>query len=256
MPDFIRSLMERNRCDNMELESLPPPSLGDRSTSLETRTSSPRRRYPSGVEVVAPSKPSPLRRTRETSSSESSHAPDYEHSTGFDSATAPQMPPVHRVSEVDHLALVSNLDGVQQQGPEEPARGRILDGSAEAVDDIDKLIAELEAVDGGGNPGEETNKGADENRVPNQVPDHWLNTDIERGLTTTQANSRRKTSGFNELKVEKEKNLFFQFFLFFRGPIQFVMLVSPLLCSPVYPIGKLFKSSIMSRADSMYGSVL
>ncbi len=247
MPPSIRSLMGRNRCDNLELESLPPPRLGDRSTSLETRTSTPRRRYPSGSEGVPPSKPS-LRRTRGFSSSESSDAPDYGNSTDIIPATAPQIPPFHRVSAVHRPALVSGLDGVQEQHPEEPARGSVLSSNAEAVDDIDQLIAELEAADGGGKPVGETKEGGEGTSVPNRIPDHWLNTDTERGLTTTQANRRRKTCGFNELKVEKEKNLFVQFFLFFRGPIQFVMLVSSFSCLPVHLVGKLFKSNVHAQS--------
>jgi len=247
MAPSIRSLMGRNRCDNLELESLPPPKLGDRSTSLETRTSTPRRRYPSGSEGVAASNPSP-RRTRGFSSSESSDAPDHGNSADVISAMAPQIPPIHRVSGVHRPALFSGLDGVQEQHPEEPARGSILGSNTEAVDDIDQLIAELEAADGGEKPVGQTNAGVEGTSVPNRIPDHWLNTDTERGLTTTQANRRRKTCGFNELKVEKEKNLFVQFFVFFRGPIQFVMLVSFFLCLPVHLVGKLFKSNVHAQS--------
>lgn len=247
MPPSIRSLMGRNRCDNLQLEPLPPLRLGDRSTSLETRTGTPRWRYPSGSEGVAPSNPS-LRRTRGFSSGESSGSPDYGNSTDIVSATAPRIPSIHRISKVDHPALVSGLDGAQEQHPEESARGNILGSNAEAVDDIDLLIAELEAADGGEKSVGATKEKGEGTGVPNPIPDHWLNTDTERGLLTTQANRRRKTCGFNELKIEKEKNLFLQFFLFFRGPIQFVMMVSSFFWLPAHLVGKLFESNFHTQS--------
>lgn len=247
MPPSIRSLMGRNRCDNSKLESLPLPRLGIRSTSLETTTSTSRRRYPSSSEGVAPSNPS-LRRTRGFSSGGSSDSPDYGNSTDAVSATAPRIPFIHRFSEGGHPGLVSGLDGVQEQHPGDPARASFPGSNSEGVDDIDQLIAELEAAGGGENPVGATEERGEGTGVPNPIPDHWLNTDTERGLLTTQADRRRKTCGFNELKIEKEKNLFVQFFLFFRGPIQFVMMVSSFCRLPVHLVSKLFKSSVHAQS--------
>lgn len=50
------------------------------------------------------------------------------------------------------------------------------------------------------------------------VPDEWLLTDISHGLTTAEADSRRKKSGWNELSTEKE-NMFLKFVGYFKGPI-------------------------------------
>lgn len=247
MPPFIRSLMGKTRCDNLELESLPPPRLGVRSTSLETTTSTPRRRYRSSSEAVALSKPS-LRRTRGFSSGESSDTPDYRHGTDIISATAPRIPSIYRIPEVDHPALLSGLDGVQEQHPGDPARGSFLGNNAEADDDIDQLIAELEAAAGGEKPVGATKERGEGTGASNSIPDHWLNTDTERGLLTTQADKRRTTCGFNELKIEKEKNIFFQFFVFFRGPIQFVMLVRSSLCLSRHLLSKLFERKIRAQS--------
>ena len=50
------------------------------------------------------------------------------------------------------------------------------------------------------------------------VPEEWLTTDISHGLTTAEADSRRKKSGWNELSTEKE-NMFLKFVGYFKGPI-------------------------------------
>ena len=50
------------------------------------------------------------------------------------------------------------------------------------------------------------------------VPDDWLDTDIQKGLSSTGIESRRKQTGWNELTTEKE-NLFLKFLGYFTGPI-------------------------------------
>jgi H+-transporting ATPase len=50
------------------------------------------------------------------------------------------------------------------------------------------------------------------------VPDEWLLTDINTGLTSAEAEARRKKSGWNELSTEKE-NMLLKFIGYFRGPI-------------------------------------
>jgi H+-transporting ATPase len=51
-----------------------------------------------------------------------------------------------------------------------------------------------------------------------ETPEEWLQTDWKKGLSTTDVESRRKKTGFNELTTEKE-NLFLKFLSYFTGPI-------------------------------------
>jgi H+-transporting ATPase len=50
------------------------------------------------------------------------------------------------------------------------------------------------------------------------TPEEWLNTDWKQGLKTTDVESRRRKTGWNELSTE-EVNLFKQFLGYFQGPI-------------------------------------
>jgi H+-transporting ATPase len=58
-----------------------------------------------------------------------------------------------------------------------------------------------------------------------EVPEDWLSTDIKKGLTTADVESRRRKVGFNELATEKE-NMILKFIGYFRGPILYGMLQS------------------------------
>ncbi len=51
-----------------------------------------------------------------------------------------------------------------------------------------------------------------------EVPEDWVQTDINTGLSTAEVESRRKKTGYNELATEKE-NMFMKFLGYFRGPI-------------------------------------
>lgn len=51
-----------------------------------------------------------------------------------------------------------------------------------------------------------------------EVPEDWLLTDIRKGLSSAEVESRRKHTGFNELSTEKE-NMLVKFIGYFRGPI-------------------------------------
>jgi len=51
-----------------------------------------------------------------------------------------------------------------------------------------------------------------------ETPPDWLNTHWKQGLTSNDADNRRKKTGWNELTTEKE-NLFLKFLGFFTGPI-------------------------------------
>lgn len=59
-----------------------------------------------------------------------------------------------------------------------------------------------------------------------EVPEEWLTTDIKKGLTNAEVETRRKKTGFNELATEKE-NMILKFIGYFRGPILYGMLNTP-----------------------------
>ncbi|KAJ5786028.1 Plasma membrane ATPase [Penicillium pulvis] len=61
-------------------------------------------------------------------------------------------------------------------------------------------------------------------------PDDWLITDIREGLSTEEANNRRRRSGWNELVSEKE-NPIAKILSYFRGPILYVMELAVLLAA-------------------------
>ena len=54
------------------------------------------------------------------------------------------------------------------------------------------------------------------------VPDDWITTDIRRGLSNNDVESRRRKTGWNELTTEKQ-NLFLKFLSYFTGPILYGM---------------------------------
>jgi len=55
-----------------------------------------------------------------------------------------------------------------------------------------------------------------------EVPDEWIETDIRTGITSSEVESRRKKTGWNELTTEK-MNPILQFLSYFQGPILYVM---------------------------------
>ncbi|KAF2660807.1 plasma-membrane proton-e [Lophiostoma macrostomum CBS 122681] len=65
---------------------------------------------------------------------------------------------------------------------------------------------------------------------PGVVPDGWLDTDIRQGMTTHEAEERRKRVGWNEITTEKT-NLLKQFLSYFMGPILWVMEIAALLAA-------------------------
>lgn len=95
----------------------------------------------------------------------------------------------------------------------------------EEDEDIDALIDDLESDDGHVlEEEEEVAPGASAKPVPEEL----LNTDTRTGLTSEQVDARRRKYGLNQMSEEKE-NLVLKFLMFFVGPIQFVMEVSPSL---------------------------
>jgi H+-transporting ATPase len=63
--------------------------------------------------------------------------------------------------------------------------------------------------------GADNGRGSDTTGV---VPEDWLNSDISRGITSADVETRRKKFGWNELTTEKT-NLFKQFLSYFTGPV-------------------------------------
>ncbi|KAK9739245.1 plasma membrane H+-ATPase [Basidiobolus ranarum] len=57
------------------------------------------------------------------------------------------------------------------------------------------------------------------------VPEELLQTDPRQGLTSSEVETRRKKYGLNQLSMESESKIL-KFFLFFCGPIQYVMWVA------------------------------
>ncbi|WVQ95251.1 plasma-membrane proton-efflux P-type ATPase [Kwoniella sp. CBS 9459] len=63
-----------------------------------------------------------------------------------------------------------------------------------------------------------------------KVPPEWLETDRQKGLSTSDIDERRKHSGYNELESPTE-NQFIKFISYFRGPILYVMELAVLLAA-------------------------
>ncbi|KIM86703.1 hypothetical protein PILCRDRAFT_96084 [Piloderma croceum F 1598] len=61
-----------------------------------------------------------------------------------------------------------------------------------------------------------------------KVPAEWLQTDIRKGLTDGDVETRRKGYGYNELSSPTE-NQFLKFVSYFRGPILYVMEIAVIL---------------------------
>ncbi|KAF6839238.1 plasma membrane ATPase [Colletotrichum plurivorum] len=96
----------------------------------------------------------------------------------------------------------------------------------EEDEDIDALIEDLESQDGHIDEEEED----DTPGVGRVVPDDQLNTDTRMGLTEAEVVNRRRKWGRNEMAEQKE-NLILKFFMFFVGPIQFVMEAAAVLAA-------------------------
>ena len=104
--------------------------------------------------------------------------------------------------------------------PEDPSKTKHEEDDEED-EDIDALIEDLESLDG--------HQMEDDDEVDatqeRPIPEDYLKTDRNIGLTDQEVLTRRKKFGPNQMKEEKE-NLILKFLMFFYGPIQFVMEVS------------------------------
>ncbi|KAG7123225.1 Plasma membrane ATPase like protein [Verticillium longisporum] len=94
-------------------------------------------------------------------------------------------------------------------------------------EDIDALIEDLESQDGHIEEDEEEETAVGGARV---IPEDQLATDTRLGLTEAEVLNRRRKYGANQMKEEKE-NLILKFFMFFVGPIQFVMEAAAVLAA-------------------------
>ena len=101
---------------------------------------------------------------------------------------------------------------------------------------LNALIMDLESVDGYQMEDEKEVDATQEG----PIPEEYLETDRNMGLTNQEVLARRKKFGPNLMKEEKQ-NKVLKFIMFFYGPIQFVMEVSflchPKFLSPVPSIG-------------------
>ncbi|KAK0378875.1 plasma-membrane proton-efflux P-type ATPase [Colletotrichum limetticola] len=93
-------------------------------------------------------------------------------------------------------------------------------------EDIDALIEDLESQDG--HVDEEEEEGSP--GMGRVVPEEQLQTDTRLGLTEQEVINRRRKWGRNEMAEQKE-NLILKFFMFFVGPIQFVMEAAAVLAA-------------------------
>ncbi|KAK9679968.1 plasma membrane H+-ATPase [Basidiobolus ranarum] len=77
--------------------------------------------------------------------------------------------------------------------------------------------------------GPDEDDGDEEGGLSNTVvPEELLQTDPRLGLTSAEVETRRKKYGLNQLSMESESKIL-KFFLFFCGPIQYVMWVAVVL---------------------------
>ncbi|KAJ3566238.1 hypothetical protein NPX13_g7211 [Xylaria arbuscula] len=107
-------------------------------------------------------------------------------------------------------------------------RASLASGSAPPVVEEERKWWQIwkskKATTASGDDGEAANNPATER----QLLSAWLNTDIQKGLTTHEVEERRKRFGWNELDAEKE-NILTKIVSYFQGPILWVMELAALL---------------------------
>ena len=225
MTESSSSLVLKQRGNSAGSELATPSETNQRSNSPETTLSGSLGANHHSTDENATPRSSPLLQQRSIPlvSNHPGAEPSREYGTLAVAEVAPRLPPVIKVSDVDHPALDPTLDGVHDQNHETPShRRRALSNDGGEDGGIDELIAKLEALDGEEIPVE----GKKEDGRPKELPDHWMNTDHAQGLSTTQVLVRKKTCGLNEMKSEKKKNELLKFGGYFIGPIQCVIEVS------------------------------
>ena len=74
--------------------------------------------------------------------------------------------------------------------------------------------------------------GSEEQAALFEVPEDWVLTDINTGLSSAEVENRRKKTGFNELTTEKE-NMFLKFLGYFQGPILYGKHIAASSCTRI-----------------------
>ncbi|TID30614.1 hypothetical protein CANINC_000769 [Pichia inconspicua] len=118
---------------------------------------------------------------------------------------------------------------VHEPSTEKPVNTAPLPADDEDEDeDIDELVMELQSNHAVDADDDEEDEDAEKSHSYKEVPDEYLHTDINTGLTSAEAAHRMKKFGPNQMADEKE-NLVLKFCMFFVGPIQFVMEAAAIL---------------------------
>lgn len=161
------------------------------------------------------SRSSPLRQSRRSSDPDSGSSASNEARASTQEAIA-RLPSLSRMR--------SQLDGPADRATSASSGPSTSAAATEPVAlDIDALIATLEEEDRANQHAPETSSTVTGNSCT--VPDDWLNTKLEEGLTTAEVESRRRKCGFNQMNEEKDRPVR-RWLGYFHGPIQYVMLVS------------------------------
>ena len=130
------------------------------------------------------------------------------------------LPPVDRNS-LDLKEALANI-----QPPQRDSSSERRPENTNEIEEFEKLLQEIDSDDEDEDKSEKEDLGLE---APTSAPNHLLQTDVIHGLSESEVKDRRSTYGFNQLKEQKRSHVK-EFFMFFVGPIQFVMEVS--LCPP------------------------
>lgn len=122
-----------------------------------------------------------------------------------------------------HSHPPDDICGREEQDKESSTAVASQDASSHNVEEnLDSLIAELEAEDGKEPDPEESATGTVTER---HTDPNLLLTDPDQGLTETEVLTARRKYGWNRMKEERQSS-WVKFFKMFVGPVQFVMEVS------------------------------
>ncbi|KAI1360718.1 plasma-membrane proton-e [Xylaria arbuscula] len=190
-----------------------------------------RNTLPDDIEARAGAPPNPEETVpARDSPGESSHT--------INTVNEPQEPPI----QGEHGEHISFVDQPEARGDHDEfealdrfitncgteRRASLASGSAPPVVEEERKWWQIwkskKATTASDDDGEAANKPGTER----QLLGVWLNTDIQKGLTTHEVEERRKRFGWNELDAEKE-NILTKIVSYFQGPILWVMELAALL---------------------------